>query len=145
MFLSLLLVTILLAGLISALVALLFTRPLTAILNRIVSDEIGGAWVRYMQFAIMVAGISGGVAIYQLEKYITAPSWTKDAKIVELTGERWVLELYRTGIGTLQSIAWLLLVFFSIALIAYVIVRFGEMRWAGKAEPKGQSAAGTPT
>jgi hypothetical protein len=50
------------------------------------------------------------------------------AKVVELTTERWVLEVYRTLIGTLQSTAWMLLVFFLFALIAYVVVRIGERR-----------------
>lgn len=52
----------------------------------------------------------------------------KDAKIIELTNDRWLLELYRTVIETLQGIAWLLLVFFAFALIAYVIVRLGELK-----------------
>lgn len=34
-----------------------------------------------------------------------------------------MLEIYRTVIEALQSIAWMLLVFFVFALIAYVIVR----------------------
>jgi hypothetical protein len=41
-----------------------------------------------------------------------------------------VLEIYRTLIGTLQGNAWLLLVFFVAALIAYVIVRGFELRRA---------------
>jgi hypothetical protein len=49
-------------------------------------------------------------------------------KVVELTTERWILEVYRTLIGTLQSVAWMLLVFFVFALIAYVVVRIGERR-----------------
>lgn len=132
MFLTMLLVTLILAGLISALVAYLFTGPLSQILRRIASTDISDAWVRYMQFAILVVGVSGGVRIYNLERYVTPPSWQKDAKILELTGERWVLELYGTAIGALQAIAWLLLVFFAVALVAYVVVRLGEMKWGAR-------------
>jgi hypothetical protein len=39
-----------------------------------------------------------------------------------------VLEIYRTVIGTLQGIAWVLLIFFVVALLAFVIVRIGETR-----------------
>ena len=39
-----------------------------------------------------------------------------------------MLELYRTVIDTLQGIAWMLLVFFVFALIAYVIVRLAEIK-----------------
>ena len=45
-----------------------------------------------------------------------------------LTAERWTLEVYRTVIETLQSIAWLFLVVFLVALVAYVIVRVFELR-----------------
>ncbi|MDY6901026.1 MAG: hypothetical protein SWZ49_23535, partial [Cyanobacteriota bacterium] len=49
-------------------------------------------------------------------------------QIIQLTTERWVLEVYRTIIGSLQGIAWLLLIFFIFALIAFVIVRIFELR-----------------
>ncbi len=45
-----------------------------------------------------------------------------------LSFDRWIFELYRAAIETLQGIAWMLLVFFAFALIAYVIVRLGEAR-----------------
>ena len=84
--------------------------------------------MRYLKFAILVVGISAGVRIYELEKYITPQHWDKEAKIVQLTNERWVLEIYRTVIESLQGIAWMLLVFFVFALIAYVIVRIAELK-----------------
>jgi len=62
-----------------------------------------------------------------LEKYITKQP-IKDAEIIQLTSERWVLEVYRTVIETLQGLAWVLLVFFLCALLAFVIVRIFEMR-----------------
>lgn len=45
-----------------------------------------------------------------------------------LTGGRWVLEAYRTVIETLQRLAWMLLVFFLVALVAYVTVRAFELK-----------------
>lgn len=42
------------------------------------------------------------------------------------------LEVYRTVIGTLQSLAWMLLVFFGFALIAYVVVRGLQLRRQGR-------------
>lgn len=128
MFLGLLLITFLLALAVSAIVARMFADPLDRILKRIIADEISAAWLKYMKFAILVVGVSSGVRIYELEKYITPPAYMKDAQIVQLTADRWVLEIYRTIIETLQGIAWMLLVFFVFALIAYVIVRLAEMR-----------------
>lgn len=129
MFLTLLLVALLLASAVSLVVARAFSSPIDRILRRIIADDISAAWLKYLKFAIVVVGISAGVRIHELEKYITPQRWQKDAQIVELTQERWILELYRTVIETLQGIAWMLLVFFVFALIAYVIVRIGEMKW----------------
>lgn len=128
MFLGLLLLTFILALSVSMGVARMFTDPLDRILKRIIADEISDAWLKYMKFAILVVGVSSGVRIYELEKYITPPTFAKDTQIIQLTGDRWVLEVYRTIIETLQGIAWMLLVFFVFALIAYVIVRLAEMR-----------------
>lgn len=126
MFLSLLLVTFVVAVAASAIVATLFSRPIGTILDRLVTREMAGAWVRYLKFAIYVTGISGGVRIWDLEKYITAQG--PEAQVIVLNRERWILELYRTVIQTLQSTAWMLLVFFVFSLIAYVILRGFELR-----------------
>ena len=91
--------------------------------------------VRYLNFAILVVGVSAGVRIHDLEKYITPLRSDKDARIIELTGDRWLLELYRTVIETLQGVAWLLLVFFVFALIAYVLVRSGELKRKSASDP----------
>lgn len=127
MFFSLLLVTFAVSAAVAISVAFTFKKPIAAILNRIIADQIAGAWERYLMFALFVVGISGGVRIYQLERYITAERST-DALPVVLNSERWTLEVYRTVIETLQAIAWMLLVFFVVALIAYVIVRASELK-----------------
>jgi hypothetical protein len=126
MFITLLIVTLLLSVVTSFGVAALFNRPIGAILNRIVAEELSSAWHKYIKFAIYVVGVSGGVRIWDLEKYITPRA--EDAEVIVLNGERWTLEVYRTLIGTLQSVAWMLLIFFVFALIAYVVVRGFELR-----------------
>jgi hypothetical protein len=131
MFFALLLATLGLAVAASALVMWLFSQPIDRILRRIIDDDIRGGWLKYMRFAILVVGVSSGVRIYELERYITAPRYGENQEVIKLTPERWVLELYRTLIETLQGIAWLLLVFFVVALIAFVIVRIAEM-WRGR-------------
>lgn len=131
MFPTLLPVTFVVAVAVSIAMALVLARPIKGILDRIVADAISVAWLRYLNFAILVVGVSAGVRIYALEKYITPLRDDKDATINELTRDRWLLELYRTVIETLQGIAWLLLVFFAFALIAYVIVRSSELKQKG--------------
>jgi len=127
MFITLLVVTFVIAFAVSTIVANLFRKPLDNILSRIIADDISKAWSKYLLFAIYVTGISSGVRIWDLEKYITQQQF-EGAKVVNLTGERWVLEVYRTIIETLQGIAWMLLVFFVFALVAYVIVRVFELK-----------------
>lgn len=126
MFLTLLLVTFVIAVSTSVIVAWLFDKPVTAILRRIIAEEIATAWVRYIKFAIYVVGISGGVRVWELERYITPR--TKDEAVLVLNSDRWVLEIYRTIIGTLQSVAWMLLLFFAVALIAFVLVKNRERK-----------------
>ncbi len=128
MFLILLLVTFVLAAVVSFCVVKVFDKSISTIFRRIIQDEISSTWHKYVKFATYVVGISGGVRIHQLERYISAP--TKDSQVLELNNERWVLEIYRTIIETLQAIAWMYLVVFIFALIAYVIVKAFELRGA---------------
>ena len=135
MFLTLLIVTFIVATIVSIIVARAFSKPIDQILTRIIGDEISSAWRRYVTFAIYVVGISSGVEVYNLQQYVTAPQY-KDAQIVVLSSDRWILEVYRTIIGTLQGIAWVLLIFFIFSLIAFVVVRVFEMKRQKKDETK---------
>ena len=134
MFITLLAVTFMIAVLVSFIVARMFTQPISGILNRIITDDISAAWLKYLKFAIYVVGISKGVRVWDLERYINPGRHDDKARILELTQDRWVLEVYRTIIETLQGIAWMLLVFFVFALIAYVIVRVFESRQKSKVD-----------
>lgn len=131
MFYYLMISTFALALGVSFLVMRVFSGSIQAILARIIHDPIHDAWAKYTKFASMVVGTSSGIRIYDMEKYITPLTYAgNDRKIViELTPERWVLETYRTVIETLQGLAWMMLVFFMVALIAYVIVRWSEIKY----------------
>ena len=132
-FITLLIVTFLISLGVSALVVYLFKKPIDGILQRIIQDEISFAWAKYLYFAIFVVGVSTGVRIWELEKYITQrlPS---DVPIPDLNRDRWVLEVYRTIVESLQGLAWLLLAFFVIALVAYIVVRIAELVGKGRSE-----------
>ena len=126
MFFSLLGVTFVVAIGVTTITVGLFGRHIDRILERIVSDELAAAWHRYILFAAYVVGISGGVNLHKLEQYVNARHI--ETTVLSLHAETWTLEIYRTVIQTLQSIAWMLLVVFVVALIAYVIVRALELR-----------------
>ena len=126
MFYTLLAVTFVISVLMSFIVAAIFSKPIRAMLQRIIQDEISAAWEKYLRFAIYVVGISSGVRVWDLEKYITPNA--RDGKLIELTQERWVLEIYRSVISALQGTVMLLLAFFIFALLAFVIVRAFELK-----------------
>ena len=132
MFIWLLVVTLAVSVLVCFIATRFFDKPIGSILTRLVSEELSFAWHRYITFAIYVVGISGGGRIWALERYIT-PN-TEEASVVQLNTARWTLEVYRTIVETLQGIAWMLLVFFIFALIAYVIVRGFELRQGKRGE-----------
>lgn len=136
MFLTLLIVTFVVAVVVAALVVHFFTPPLDRILRRIISDEISSGWLQYLRFAIFVVGVSAGVRIYDLERYINPGQGENAERILELTRDRWILEIYRTIIETLEGVAWVLLWFFVVALIAYVIVRVFEIKRAKAGDDK---------
>lgn len=137
MFISLLAVTFAVALGVSLTVSALFAGSIRKILDRIIQEDISAGWLKYLRFAIVVVGVSAGVRIRALERYILPEreggplaGGAREAvqKIPELNLERWVLEVYRTVIETAAGVAWLLLVFFIFALIAYVITRGMELR-----------------
>ena len=120
MFLLLLITTTLVALGAALLTVRFFDAAVLRIMWNILGEELATAWQRYLRFAIVVVGISGGVRPLELEKYL-APN-RPGATAPELSLERWTLELYRSLIDSLQSIAWMLLLFFIGAMIAYVLV-----------------------
>ena len=126
MFIMLLVINFIIAFVVAMIVALLFQNPVDKILHRLVNEEIYIAWRKYITFAIYVVGISGGVRVWDLEKYLTPKS--EGGIVLQLTQDRWVFEVYRTLVETLQSDAWMLLLFFLFAMVAFVVVKAIELR-----------------
>ena len=128
MFLVLLALTLGVALATSALVVFFFNRPVREILDRIIGETIASGWHRFLLFAIFVVGVSSGVQIWKLEQYVHPERFGPEgaARVLPLDAPSIGLEIYRTIIQTLQGVAWALLVFFVVALIAFAIVRRGE-------------------
>jgi hypothetical protein len=125
-FLLLLIVTLLIAIAVSLIVIFFFRKTLEKILLRIIGEDIAVAWKKFLIFALFVVGVSSGVSIWKLERFIQPE--TEGAVRPVLSAEFWGLEIYRTIIQTLGGMAWALLIFFVVALIAFVIVKKKEMR-----------------
>jgi hypothetical protein len=126
MFYALLLVTFVVAFFVSGVVVRIFDKPADKIFHRIIQDDISSAWTTYLKFALYVVGISSGVRINDLERYIIKPEYGNNAQVEVLTTEKWVLEIYRTIIESLEGLAGVLLCFFIISLIAFVFIRLIE-------------------
>jgi len=131
-FLSLLVVTLAVALLVSYGIARLFSGAVARILARLVGAEMSDAWHRYIMFAIYVVGVSRGVRLYDLERYVL-PRTEAEPQLV-LDASRWTFEIFRTIVATLQGVAWMLLVVFLVALVAYVLLRGLELRRGVRAD-----------
>jgi hypothetical protein len=125
-FLLLLIVTLVIAVVVSLLVIFTFKKPIDSIFARIIGEEISAAWRKFLTFALFVVGLASGVNVWKLERFI-APE-KDDAIRPVLNAQFWGLEIYRTIIDTLGGLAWALLVFFIATLIAFVIVKRGEKK-----------------
>jgi len=121
MFILLLLINFVITLGICFLIITAFDKSISGIIKRIVPEEISTGWITYLKLTIYLVGISGGINIFKLESYLKNKSEYSSF-------ESWVLEIYRTIMDTLGSIAWLLLVFFIIALIAYLVTRIFELK-----------------
>jgi hypothetical protein len=127
MFVVLFAVSFVLALALSVTVAWISREAIDAILGRFVRDPVVRAgFEKYIRFAIVV-GISGGTRVGVLQEYIAAPDWNKAALAAQLTQEFWVMQIYRTIVGTLEGMAGLLLLCIFLALIAPVVVRMLKM------------------
>jgi hypothetical protein len=115
----------------AGIVVLGFRSPIRQILQRVIGESIADGWQRFITFALFVIGVSAGVQIWKLEQYLQPPNpGDPKARALTLDGPALALEVYRTIILVLQGLAWALLVFFVAALIAFAVVRRGEMKSA---------------
>lgn len=120
MFFILLLSTFAISLLVSYIVVKLFHKPTQKILSELSNQEMGDAWAKYLMFATYVTGVSGGVRPWAFEQYLNPDT---RAKLVTYGNERLALEIYKTVIGSLQSIIFVGVVFFFGSLIAYSITK----------------------
>ncbi len=128
MFVALFGASFVLALALSVAVAWVSREAIESVLRRFVADHVvRAAFSKYIRFAIVVVGISTGTRVRVLQEYISATAENKAAMAAALTQEFWVLEIYRTIVGTLEGMAWLLLLCFFLALIAPVIVRMAKL------------------
>lgn len=99
------------------------------VLRRFLSKNAGILTAKYLQFVIVVVGVSSGTRLRLLEDYIGAPTWSRPDLAAQLTPEVWALALYHTLIESLQGILWLLLIFALLFVTAVMVMRRMNMTW----------------
>jgi hypothetical protein len=150
MYIMLFTISFLVALGLSLTIAWISREAIETILRRFVTDFVTrSGFEKYIRFAIVVVGISGGTRVRALQEYISAASYNKHALEAALTQEVWVLEMYRTVVGTLESVVFLLLACIFLALIAPVIVRMFKADPAktgdGPQKPQGLNQRASPS
>ncbi len=120
MFITLFAVTFFTSVVVCFLVNKIFSNSIKLILSKLVDVQIAQVFARYINFALYVIGISGGVNLYSLERYLkkTDPK----LPLLELNADKLFLEIYKTFIESLQSITFLLFFFFLVTLVSYVVL-----------------------
>jgi hypothetical protein len=63
-----------------------FDKPSAALLSPVAVEDLSSAWHQSVKFAACVAGISGGVRIREIERYISAPE--EGVEVLVLNAER---------------------------------------------------------
>jgi hypothetical protein len=118
------LASVVLAGLISFGATWLFAKPIDDFLERFIADPmICEAWGKYIRFAIVAVGISTGARVGMFQDYVSASESARAAILARATEEMWALELYRTATGTIVGLAWLMLAFCVMILIAKATIK----------------------
>lgn len=112
-----------LAAGISCLIAWLFRIPVESLLKYLVERDVAEAWTKYIFFLLLVVGVASGTRIRLLEEYLAAASWNQTAIQSQMTQEFWVLEMYRTLIGSVEGIAWMLVLLALLGGGAYFFLR----------------------
>jgi len=126
MFITLLLISLVLAASL-AFVGLRLLRPsLRGILNHVVGVEAADHWFRFAVFSLYITSVGNGVYGSRLERYIQ--QLHKDAIIAPLTVDSWVFEIYQVIERTLSGLACGAITFFIISLICLVVLRVFQMR-----------------
>ena len=130
MFITLLAVTLGVSLVTSGIVVFFFRGSIRQILHRIIGEDVASAWQRFLTFCLFVVGVSAGAQVWKLEQYLQPQPVGPNgqSRVLTLDAPAIALEIYRTIIQVLQGMAWALLVFFVVALIAFVLVKIGERR-----------------
>ena len=110
-------------------VSLIFRRMTESVLSRHLAENVSHATAKYLQIAMLLAGVSSGARIQLLKDYLNTPAYNADALQAQMTTGLWGLALYNTATDALLGILWLMTVFAFLAAVAVAFIRRSKIRW----------------
>jgi len=110
-------------------VSLIFRRMTENVLSRHLAESVSHATAKYLQIAILLAGVSGGARVQLLKDYLNTPAYNLEALNAQMKPGLWFLALYNTATGSLLGILWLMILFAFLATVAVAFIRRSKIRW----------------
>ena len=110
-------------------VSFIFRRMTENILSRHLAENVSHATAKYLQIAILLAGVSSGARIQMLKDYLNTPAYNADALRAQMTTGLWSLALFNTATDSLLGILWLMMVFAFLAVVAVAFIRRSKILW----------------
>jgi len=110
-------------------VSLIFRRMTETVLSRYLAENVSRATAKYLQIAILLAGVSGGARIQLLKDYLSTPAYNLEALNAQMKPALWFLALYNTATDSLLGILWLMMLFAFLATVAVAFIRRSKIRW----------------
>ena len=110
-------------------VSLIFRRMTETVLARYLADNVSRAAAKYLQIAILLAGVSGGARIQLLRDYLNTPAYNIDALNAQMKPALWTMAMYNTATDSLLGILWLMILFAFLATVAVAFIRRSKIRW----------------
>jgi hypothetical protein len=129
MFVLLFAVSVIVAFALAFGVSLIFRRMTENILSRHLADNVSHATAKYLQIAILLAGVSGGARIQLLKDYLNTPAYNAEALNAQMKPALWSLALFNTATDSLLGILWLMVVFAFLAAVAVAFIRRSKIGW----------------
>jgi hypothetical protein len=110
-------------------VSLIFRRMTENVLSRYLAENVSHATAKYLQIAILLAGVMGGARIQLLKDNLNTPAYNAEALNAQMKPALWSLALYNTATDSLLGILWLMIVFAFLATVAVAFIRRSKIRW----------------
>jgi hypothetical protein len=110
-------------------VSLIFRRMTETVLARYLADNVSHATAKYLQIAILLAGVCGGARIQLLRDYLNTPAYNIDALNAQMKPALWTMAMYNTATDSLLGILWLMILFAFLATVAVAFIRRSKIRW----------------